>query len=265
MLTSGDESDPPAAPVESNISPSDDAVPIDPQADLPLGHPDISGSTSPTAGALSGTVREVIDVERYTYLRVAGAKGEFWAAVSTTKIAVGDDITIHDAARMEDFESRSLGRTFAVIYFGSAGPKVQDTLPPGHPPAAGSATTTGHGQLTAADLSISRARGPDAYTVAEIHLKAKQLAGKSVRVAGRVLRVTPNVLGRTWLHIQDGSGSEADGTHDLVVTTVTTGESPESGQEVLVRGVVATDKDLGSGYRYDALIEDAEILPRAAK
>jgi hypothetical protein len=40
---------------------------------------------------------------------------------------------------------------------------------------------------------------------------------------------------------------------------VTTQEEARKGDVVLVKGVVRTDRDLGSGYFYKVLVEDAKL------
>jgi hypothetical protein len=73
-------------------------------------------------------------------------------------------------------------------------------------------------------------------------------------VRGVVVKSTPGVLGRTFAHLRDGSGDAARKDNDLTVTS----EQPlEVGQTVLVQGTVVTDKDFGSGYKYDVLLTDA--------
>jgi hypothetical protein len=63
-------------------------------------------------------------------------------------------------------------------------------------------------------------------------------------------------MDKNWIHLRDGTGSAADGTNDLVVTTK---DETKVGDVVLVKGVVHTDKDLGSGYTYKVLIEEATL------
>jgi hypothetical protein len=69
-------------------------------------------------------------------------------------------------------------------------------------------------------------------------------------------------MDRHWLHVRDGSGS--DGTNDLTVTTPSTGEAPKAGDTVVVTGQVSVNKDFGIGYRYDVVIEDADVKVEAA-
>jgi len=124
-------------------------------------------------------------------------------------------------------------------------------LPGGHPPTNGGAA-----QQTIEPGSIAAAQGDGAVTVSTLFREAAAYDRKKVRIAAKVLRMTPNVLGKNWLHIGDGTGSPDKGDHDLVVTTQ---QQPQVGQVVMVEGVVARDKDLGSGYRYDVLVEDARV------
>jgi len=77
------------------------------------------------------------------------------------------------------------------------------------------------------------------------------------RDAGKVVKGTSGVLGRNWLHLRDGSGSEATQDFDLIATT----EATVQLDVVTIQGAVTVDKDLGSGYAYKVLIEDAKVAP----
>lgn len=125
-------------------------------------------------------------------------------------------------------------------------------LPPGHPPV--DAQDAREPAKTASVASVEKLA--DGVDVAEIYAKAGELEGKRVRVRAKIVKSMPNILGRTWLHIQDGTGQAAKGDHDLVVTT--TGE-PAIGATVVIEGMVVRNKDLGSGYRYDVMLEDARL------
>jgi hypothetical protein len=61
---------------------------------------------------------------------------------------------------------------------------------------------------------------------------------------------------KTWIHIQDGSGSQSKGTHNLVFTTK---DTANVGDVITVSGTVAKDRDFGYGYRYPVILEDAVI------
>jgi hypothetical protein len=92
-------------------------------------------------------------------------------------------------------------------------------------------------------------------TVEALFRDRAALAGKPVAVRGKVVKAKSGIMGKTWVHIQDGTG--AQGTNDLTVTTA--GSEPAVGQKVLVKGVAASNKDFGFGYKYDLIVEDATV------
>ncbi len=103
------------------------------------------------------------------------------------------------------------------------------------------------------------APAPGGKTVAEVWTTRAALAGKTVSVRGRVVKFNGGILGRNWLHIQDGTGSSADGSHDL---TITTDAVAKVGDIITVTGTVTVDKDFGAGYAYAVLVERATVVPR---
>ena len=78
--------------------------------------------------------------------------------------------------------------------------------------------------------------------------------GKKVRIRGQVVKFNANIMGRNWLHLQDGTG--AAGTNDLTITSAAT---VNVGDTILAKGVVTTNKDFGFGYKYDVIIEKADV------
>ena len=71
-----------------------------------------------------------------------------------------------------------------------------------------------------------------------------------------MVKYNANILGRSFLHIQDGSGSAADGNNDLIVTT---SSEVNVGATVVATGNIILDKDFGAGYSYPVLMEDADV------
>ena len=108
------------------------------------------------------------------------------------------------------------------------------------------------------DVNVPKAVGQNAYTVAEIVDQAKTLKDKPVLVRAKVVKFSPEIMNKNWVHLRDGSGTVAAKNNDLVVTTK---DQVKVGTVVTVRGVVRTDKDFGHGYSYDVLIEDAKLAP----
>lgn len=105
---------------------------------------------------------------------------------------------------------------------------------------------------------IAKAEG--GKTVAEVFAEKDALAGKPVTFRGKVVKTNPDIMGKNWLHVRDGSGEE--GTNDLTITTA--GTLPNVGDTVVVTGNVSLNKDFGMGYAYDVLIEDAQVTVEPA-
>ena len=103
---------------------------------------------------------------------------------------------------------------------------------------------------------VAKATGPDARTVAEVVAGKAALNTKTVLVRAQVVKVNLGIMGKNWLHLQDGSGSAADGSNDILVTTQ---DRVAVGDVVNARGKVRTDLNLGGGYAYAVLIEDATV------
>jgi hypothetical protein len=104
---------------------------------------------------------------------------------------------------------------------------------------------------------ISQAPGALGHTVAELYAARASLATKAVRVRAVVVKVVPGVMGKTFLHVRDGSGTAASGNHDLAVTT---DAQPKLGDRLLLEGTLAVDVDFGAGYRYPVIVQDARVL-----
>jgi hypothetical protein len=207
-----------------------------------------------SSGTITGKVLEAKDVESYTYIRLQTVDGAVWAAIAKAPVRVGDDVTLEDAALMENFFSKSLDRTFDQIYFGTVGERATGTAGAGADMAAMHASVAR--ATDAGDVNVARASGPIAHTVAEVVAGRSDLNDTTVIVRGKVVKFTPDVLGKNWIHLRDGSGSAALGTNDVLVVTA---DAAAIGDVVLVKGAVHTDRDLGSGYAYKVLIEDATL------
>jgi hypothetical protein len=208
----------------------------------------------------TGKIVETFDSGGYTYVRVDDGSKKLWAAGPQTKVAVGDKVMLADGMPMPNFASKTLGRTFDMIYFVSAIQIVAAKPAAGADSnAAMAAAHSGIGsnaaKAPAVEVDLSNIKKADGgNTVAELFSDKAALAGKDVVVRGRVVKYTPAVMGKNWVHIRDGSG--AAGTNDL---TISTNASAAVGNLVLVRGKLQTDRDLGAGYHYDVIIEDAVL------
>lgn len=210
---------------------------------------DVATAAPLSGNALTGTVLEVKDVDSYTYLRLKTKNGETWAAVGKAQIKKGSTVSIENTMVMTNFESKSLKKTFSTIVFGTL-------------PVSAKETASAHVGVAkvqdSAPIKVSRATGANARTVAEIVAQGKNLKDKPVELHAQVVKFSPAIMGKNWMHLRDGSGSAADGTNDILVTTA---DKTKVGDVITVTGVVRLDKDFGAGYVYKVLIEDGNIQP----
>jgi len=216
---------------------------------------------APSVNGGTGKVLETMNSGGYTYVKADIGGTEVWAAAPQFSVKPGDVVAIPEGAPMPNYYSKTLDRTFDRIYFvpsiaiqGGAG-RIPTTALDAH---GGGATPLEHGgsvaaRPTAVQISgIKRADG--GKTVEELFQDKAGLAGKDVVVRGKVVKFSSAIMGKNWLHVQDGSG--APGTNDLAVTTDVT---VSVGDTVLVKGKMTTDKDFGVGYKYDVILEDAAV------
>ena len=248
-------------------------------------------ATAPAATVnfpLKGKVQESLAGGGFSYVRVAAASGEYWIAVPETEVKVGEEVSAAEGQMMENFASKSLGRTFPKIVMstgltgktpkmgeaphgGAAAPAtgvakgagsfdaaMQQEAPAGAKQPGGAEVTPGSSKAVVplAEVKVAKATGPNACTVAEVFGKASGLNGKKVRVRGKVMKVSANIMGRNWIHLQDGTGDAMKNTHDLVITSA---EQPAKDAVVTLEGVLATNKDFGAGYVYAVIVEEGKL------
>lgn len=229
----------------------------------------------------TGTVVETIHASCYTYVQVDTGEKKVWVASPAFNGQPGDVVAVPSGLPMADFKSKTLDREFEMIYFVGAVHRQDDNkvmgqepespedhppvtgrqeLPEGHPaigdPAEARMTHPPMGGVSdtqAVEIGeITPAAG--GQTVSEIITGRKRLAGKNITVRAKVVKFTPDIMDKNWLHVRDGSGG--DGTNYLIVTT---GAAVNVGDVVLIRGAVSVDRNFGYGLKYPVIIENADV------
>jgi hypothetical protein len=207
------------------------------------------------AGPHVGKVLQVINSGGYSYVQLKEKSGEkTWLAVTAAEIPVGSQQTFNPGMVMHNFESKTLKRTFNEIYF-------TELVPSGKGAKATkevSGKSPGSKGTVAPDVKVKvkKATGKNGYTIAELYKNSAKLNKKKVVVRGKVVKVSSNIMGKNWVHLRDGSGSQATKDFNLVVTSKSI---PAEGEVVLTTGTLYKDKDFGGGYKYQVIIEDAEF------
>jgi hypothetical protein len=195
---------------------------------------------------------EVIQGSRYTYVRVAGDTGEYWVAISKADVKEKETYYWSIGAEMKEFTSKELKRTFRSIFF------IQDFTDkpitvPGTPKMP---LTSMAGKQQAPEypgIVVPKAKG--GVTIAELYAGKNSMQGKIVKVCGKVVKYSGGIMDRNWIHMQDGT--KDNGKFDLAISTK---DSVKVGEIVTFEGKIAIDKNIGAGYIYEILMEDARLV-----
>lgn len=209
-------------------------------------------------GMVRGTVAETMNAAGYTYVLIKTEQEDVWLAVPKTDVMVGDLVQASQGMAMPNFESKSLNRTFEVVYFSgelknltAPAPTAEQpaaVMPPGHPSPDASAE--------AAVLVTKVAELVDGQNIAYVYANKDTLAGQQISLRGKVVKYNEGILGTNFIHIQDGSGDAANGSNDLTVTSQYT---TAMGETIIVTGNIILNKDFGAGYSFPVMIEDAVV------
>jgi len=216
--------------------------------------------------ALSGKVAETMNSGGYTYVLLDTSGEKIWVAVPEMHVTMGEEVVLKPGMEMVNFTSSTLNRTFERVIF-STGPVSEKgelvgknvEMPPGDSPMKMMKAPASGGMGVGTpieDVKVEKATGRDAYTIAEIYEKKSGLCNNKILVRGKVVKVLPRIMGKNWIHLQDGSGDGKKGNYDLVVTSQ---DMPSVGEVITISGTVYTDKDFGAGYKYNVIIEEASI------
>ncbi len=245
--------------------------------------------TVASAENITGTIVKTMNSAGYTYVQLNQPEGNIWLAIPETELKKGDIASFQPGMEMKDFESKSMNRVFKSIIFSSglANQKAKmmnphasqnKTAKPAESPSDFNAALQAEQQNntaaapiepqqpspgssgavvpSAADIKVEKARGNNSFVIAECFEKAEELDNSPILIRGKVMKVSPMIMGRNWVHIQDGTGDPMKNTHDLVITTQ---GLPEKDTVVTFKGTLHANRDFGAGYKYAVIVEDAEL------
>jgi hypothetical protein len=255
----------------AGAAPNDDflmkkAHSMKPAAEAAPGAAAIDTKAAPDTALLTGKVLEKLDGGGYSYFLLEQEGKKTWVATPPTEGKVGDTMSFLPGGEMKDFKSKSLNKTFDSIIFsnGLALPENMKVDPElmkkkAHEGLKSAPAPPASQNGKAPDLKVEKAGGANAYTVAELYEKSGVLNGKDVVVQGKVVKVSKQIMGKNWVHLQDGSGDAATGTNNLVTTTQ---DIAAVGDIVTAKGKLAKDKDFGGGYQYVVIIEETTLVKK---
>lgn len=217
-------------------------------------------------------VQEVLQTSQYTYLRAKESDKEVWLAAPSMQAKAGDTYYYEGGIQMTKFESKELNRVFESIILlekintepkASAVAATNNTTAPAADyhtgtdqqgvPATSEQYTRTPPNIEKKDVKVAAAKG--GITIGELFAKKDSYAGKTVKIKGQVTKYTPAVMGKNWIHIQDGT--ESGGKFDLAITS---DAEVNMGDQVTFEGQIGLNKDLGYGYFFDVLMENAKLV-----
>ncbi len=205
-------------------------------------------STSSAQDVHKVVAQEVLQTEKYTYLRVTEDGNETWIAVPKTNAEVGATYYYKGGLKKTNFKSVEHDRVFETVYLVSG---ISNSPTGGH--------TGPHTHLNTSpgeqNHNITIDPPEDGISIAELFENRSQYDNKTVRVRGRCVKRNNMIMDRNWVHIQDGTLDDEEQN-----LTVTTQENIPLGAVVTFEGVIALNKDFGAGYKYAIIMEEAKVV-----
>ncbi len=222
-----------------------------------------------------GTVVESIDVGNYIYILLTMGDRQQWISTFSknlpSDLKPGEKIEYAGGMMMQGFESKSLKRTFDSMLLISKVRSLREKIKrdPDKPMPADDAHKQVYKKPSGAEAydtppkkgeipkAVSKKGQAHAMTVEEIlaYNGTDPLPEEQVVVRARVMKIKGKILGKTWVTIQDGTGKAPD--NKLIATTT---YPIELGKTYRVYGFIKNDVDLGSGYLYKVLFEEAQFV-----
>ena len=197
-------------------------------------------------------VDSVIQGTQYTYLKLDENNNKYWVATAKAEFNPGETLYYEGGLEMNNFTSKEVGRTFdklLLVQEFSREPgnmASQQAMPEQYDHSKSSA-------VAKEEINVKPAEG--GITIAELYANPKDYDGKTVKVRGKVTKVNTGIMGRNWIHIQDGTSN--GNNYDL---TITTDDIAQDGATVTFEGTISLNKDFGAGYTYPVIMENAKKL-----
>ena len=211
------------------------------------------------SGLTKGIVQEVLQVSAYTYLNVLEENDtKRWIAVPTIDAKLGEIYYYKGGMEMPDFESQELDRKFdTVLFLGSITSAEAIDLDKGlvdpNAVVVEDSKPTKQATLEKLELNIEEVEG--GIRIGDLFENKELYNGKTIKIKGEVTKFSKAILGKNWVHFQDGS--QYNGAYDLMITTQ---ENLMVGDVVVFEGVIALNKDFGAGYFYNIILEEAVLI-----
>jgi len=196
----------------------------------------------------TGTVLMGKHAGKYTMMLIEEGGEQYWIAANFIDIAPGDQVEFIGGILMRDFHSAAMNHTFPEILLVTNIRITEQVDLPGDADIAQTAPEPR--EVAIPTTPIVQQAGQ--VTVADLFATRDDLAGKTVSLTARVIRVSSNIQGKNWIALADGTGSEPDNQVMAV-----TAETALLGDTVTATGILRSDHTVGMGHSFKVLLEDA--------
>lgn len=193
-------------------------------------------------------VEDFLHTEKYTYMDVSENGQRFWIAAPRKDVEKGATYYYVGGLKKTNFKSQEYDRVFETIYLVSDVTKME----------------AGGGSGSAVDRALAQQQQPGLAPVnttpaptgvvklSDLFANPSKYVGQAIRVKGNCVKINKMIMGRNWVHLDDGSVSGKD-------LTITTMADVPVGSTVTMVGMIVLNKDFGAGYKYEVLMEEAKV------
>lgn len=189
--------------------------------------------------------------DRYLYLNVNEGAKNYWISTWKMPVNIGDKLYYENGILKLNFYSKEQKRFYDTLFLVSRIAKspfinkksiVNDVI------AKNKDDVINNSKLFKKNLK-------NIIPLKEIITNSESYKDKIIDVAGKCIKVNINIMGKNWIHIQqqDDNGEK----YELVVTSQ---EKVKVGEDCVFKGEVKTKIDLGAGYFYDVIVQDAKRI-----
>jgi hypothetical protein len=201
-----------------------------------------------------GTVIYTKTAGNYTYIKLYEEGKEVWLATSSIKVSAGDRIEYIGGVLMKNFHSKAMNKTFDSILLVTR-IKILTIDKKSFPDDQYHKSISRKKQIVSIPRRGEIVKAKSDKTIEEVFLEREQLKDKVITVRAKVMKVSKNILGRNWVTLRDGTGIPPD---DKLIAT--TSVDVNVGGIFTAKGILRTNVNIGAGYRYKVLLEDAEFI-----
>lgn len=205
----------------------------------------------------TGIVTSTQTAGGYIYIKLDEQGKEIWLATMPINVSAGDKVEYKGGYIMKDFHSKTLNKTFDSILFVTRISVLNGNSLASKQPIQGDEY---HKNLAKNKQTLSMPKSGEiekaegGKTIKEIFSEKEELKDKVVTIRAKIMKVSKNILGKNWVTLQDGTGVLPD--NKLIAIAL---ESVNIGDILIVEGTVKTNVNIGSGYRYKIILEDAKF------